>query len=579
VPTLDQPRPAPTPPAYVTLYDLSGDIIARLVELDDLEAEDRLGGIGELRFTLRADDPLLELVLPDALVEWSGRLYRIRELDQQHKGATALVDVYADARWLDLARKRKFGNFPILATLPQAGLVEILKNTGWTAGVDPDPGGVTLYSVEGYDDTVLAHLRRWADVTGYELAFDDTAKTVTLVEAIGQDRGVGFRYGSNLAGFRRRYEPPTATVLYPVGANDLTIDSVNPSGELYVENFDWYVAQGLTLGEARTLHTKEDIWLDNRYLLPLNLYDAAIRRLAELSQPRISYECTVVDLADAAGSGQTPIDIGDIVRVYDATFSVDIATRVVRRVSRPLTPGGDEVELAYLRPTSIVSDGEASRSPDYGRLSILVDQCDAISIGSGASDYAVIALNTTGSASTLVTGGTFVGTASGAGTIRWSHIIDGIGVGTDYETTFADGELVEFSAPSYIADVAEGSHTLSWRAQVIAGAGTVALDAGGARGWLLTSGAYGLGVNTSPNRRVVEEMLELPALGALVDTTMLVELNGSTYLSIVPNRDLVEADTVTTIVGELGAVTELYILPFIIGDPEFGKLDGPGALS
>lgn len=551
----------------VWLYNLAGERVVQLVDLDGLEAEDRLGGISELRFTLRADDPRIELAHPDALVEWGTRVYRIRELDQQHTGGKATVTVHAEARFMDLARRRRFGNFPLLALRPQEGLEAVLKGTGWTVGTDPDPSGTILYSVEGYDDTVLTHLRRWADVTGYELDIDDNALTVTLVDAVGQDRGVGFRYGVNLTGIRRRYEPPVATVLYPVGANDLTIDGVNPSGEQFVENFDWYVAQGLTVSEARALHTKEDIWLDNRYLVPLNLYDAAVRRLAELSQPRISYECSVVDLADAAGT-VTPVELGDTVSVYDDTFGVDIATRVVRRVHRPLTPGGDDVELAYLRPTTTFADEAASRTPDYGSVSVLVDAAEAGTVTSGAVDYAVIAVNTTGSASTLVVGGTFVGTATGAGTIRFSLIVDGLGVGTDYEAEFADGEFVEFSAPSYVADVAEGAHTVAWRAQVVAGAGSVSVEAGAARGWLLTSGAYGLGVNTSPNRRIVEELLDA-TYDALVEASVLVELD--TPISVDDADTLVDATP--------DALVELYIIPFTIGDPVFGALDGPGRLS
>ena len=572
--TLDPPRTVVSADVEpVWLYNLAGEQLAPLVDIDDLTIEDRLGELSLLKLTLRADDPRAGLIVPDVMLRWSDRYYRVAELDQQQSNRGAFVTVIAEALWIDLAHRVKaLGNFPLLGLLAQAGLVSILTGTGWTAGDDPDPGDVTLYSTEGYDDTVLTHLRRWAELTGYELAFDTDARTVSLVEQVGLDRGVGFRYGSNVTKIRRRYEPPTATVLYPLGANGLDITTTNPSGEAYVENFGWYTDQGLTIGQARTLHTRELIQLDEAILLPVNLYDRAVETLAELSQPTISYEADVVDLSDAVGAS-LEFDVGDTVSVYDETFSVDINTRVVRRIYRPLTPGGDEVELSYLRTTS--STVSASRQPDYGSVSILVDQCVASVVSSGALDYAEISFNSTGTA-TAVTGSTFVGVATGSGTCRFSMIVDGNPAGVDVDVKFdaAVDTVVEFSAPSYAADLAAEGHLIVFRAQVVVGAGTIAVAAGGGRGWILTTGAFGLGVNTSPNRRVSEEMLDLAITFSTVDS-YLVELNGPTPTAN-PLRLVVDGEVETLIT--LGTLTDRYVLPFTIGDPLFGAIDGPGVI-
>ena len=554
--------------SLVWVYDLSGTQSFALRDLEGLTIEDRIGEVSSLEFYLRAEDPRAGLLLPDTELRWEDRYFRIFELEQTRSSGGAMVRVYAEDLWSDLSRKIRFANYPVLGLTPQAGLELILKGApgGWVAGDDPDPGGVTLYSREGFDETVLTHVRGWAAVTGYEVLFDSAAKTVTLVDAVGQDRGVGFRYGSNVESIRRRYEPPAATVLYPVGANGLTIDTVNPAGDIFVEDYSWYEAQGLTITEARTKHTKELVLLEEGFLLPLNLFDFATEKIAELAQPIISYECSVVDLTDAVGT-PVPFDVGDTVGVRDETFGVDLTTRVVRRVYRPNDPGNDEVELSFLRTTG--EEARASRTPDYGSVSILVDKTGADETITSIIDFAEIQFNTTGTSSSVV-GGHFVGTATGTGTVEFSFIVDDVVEGPSYAFDFVDAQTVEFSWPTFVADLAAESHTVRWRAQITSGAGTIFLPAEAGRGWLLTTGAFGLGVNSSPNRRFLE---------ALLPYTLEPTTDAFTVL-VAPATDLLEGEIVLASTDStLPTLTERYLLPFQIEDPEFGKLDGLGQLS
>lgn len=552
------------------IYGLDAEQDFALSNVDGLMIEDRLGEVSSIEFTIEASDPRASLLLPDVLVRWRDRYFRVFELTQERSAGGATIRVYGEARWTDLGRKVRFSNFPVLGVTPLAGLVAILKGSGWTA-VDGDAAadGV-LYSREGFDESVLAHLRGWAEITGYELDFDEENLTVGLVDSVGSDRGVGFRYGSNVTQIRRRYEPPRATVLYGVGANSLTFESVHPDGEQYVEDFSWYVAQGLTLSEARALHTKEQVFVDSGFLLPLNLYDRTVERLAVLAQPIISYEASVVDLAEAVGGTGITFEIGDTVAVRDEVFGVDLTTRIVRRVYRPLVPGGDEVELSFLRTTD---DSTETRERAYDSVSILVDKLDVDTTITAATDFAEIAVNTTGT-STVVVGATFLGTATGTGTVRFSFIVDTVAEGGEFEYDFVDGETVEFSFPSYVADLDAASHLLAFRASIIAGTGTIDVLAGEARGWALTTGAFGLGVNTSPNRRVVEELLEVSIDAMSGAFTVLLHPDvGEGTEHFTPS----EAETVSGL--SITALSDRYILPFIIGDPEFGELGSVGALS
>ncbi|MFG0329219.1 MAG: phage tail spike protein [Phycisphaerales bacterium] len=517
-----------TPGPYLWLYDLSGDQVGVLEDVLELELEQRLQSTDELRFAVRGDHPYAAALKPGTVIRYAedgqaDLYYRVRELDQERTGARGvLFYVLAEALWYELGDLYKIGVFNLEAETPASALYWILTDTAWTAAVD-QPADSTPHTLETADETVLAVLRRWAGITGYELAFDTEARTVQLTAAVGEDRGAGFIYGRNVTSIKRRAEPPKATVLYPFGANELTIESANPAGVQYVENFDWYTDQGLSLAEARALHTRVQVWVDERFLGAVALYDRAVERLAELAIPTISYEAAVVDIAHHGTIPET-VGIGDPVRVIDELLEVDLVTRVVRLVHRPLDPAGDDIELAFLRKIApMAGEGSSSgRTIDYGNLAVLVDNSAEQTIADTVTPWGSIQLSVAGT-TTIVTGATLVGLASGSGTLRNELTVDGVTVGEPIDVAFTDGQQVEASWPSFSADLPEGSHLVQWRAYTVAGVGTVDLEDGGARAWLLTQGAYGVGFAGGASQFITEGA---PAIvpAAVTDTLQLTDI-------------------------------------------------------
>lgn len=493
------------PRPLIWIHDLRDAQVVPIHELDELVVEDRLGDLETLGWVMRADDIKARFVLPDRLARYRDRLYRIEEIEQYRDGARPLVKVYAEARWLDLGKVVRAGQFTLLGKTAAEGLTAILTLTGWTGLVDPVD--FSLYSMEDVDSSVLALLRRWAAVVGRELQWDTVAKTVTLVPSLGTDRGTGFRWGHNLRAIKRRYRPPIATRLYAFGASNLEITPVNPDGVQYVENYQWYIDQGLTLAEARARFRKDQVWNDERYLLAINLYDAAVRRLAALSAPVISYELSVADFAKLTATTADDTQLGDTVRVRDADFGIDIPTRVVRIVRHDLRPQDNEIELDYLQPglgeIETVSSS-SSRSIDYGELVILVDQNDIETTVTGVNTpLASVQLTSTGE-TTVVAGATIKGTATGTGTVRWSIAVDGVDQAPTYDFAFTAGP-VEFSWPTFVAGIdAVSTRTVDWRGRVISGTGTIAVAPNEGRGWLLVRGAVGVGISNSPNQAIEE---------------------------------------------------------------------------
>src|SRR5690606_7449855 len=124
--------------------------------------------------------------------------------------------VFCNPSWIRLGWRSRVGPTSILGKSPLEGMTQILQGQTWTVGSTPVDGD--LYTIEEIDGTVLSLLRRWATVTGYELEFDGVTRQVSLVDRIGEDRGIGFFYGHNLATVTRTYAGPEATRLYAIGA-------------------------------------------------------------------------------------------------------------------------------------------------------------------------------------------------------------------------------------------------------------------------------------------------------------------------------------------------------------------------
>ena len=553
----------------IWLTDWLGQRSMQIQVAKNVRIEKFLQGIEQFSFELKLDDQKLDYIHEDQTIEAYGDVWIVDHFEDKHVTA-GYRKVVCNADWIRLSWIIKFGPYSLLGETPEAGLAKILSGTDWTV-VNP-PASVKLYTMEEIDGTILSLLRRWAYITGYEIEFDTINKTVEFKEEVGETRHIGFTWGRNIKEITRTYYPPQATRLYPVGANDLTISNANPTGLPYIENYDFYLAQGLTLTQARARYRKDLPWVDQRYLLEVNLYDAAVARLAKLAQPRIFYKANVFDLSRVMGVDADPMAFGfkpgDYAPIDDEELGLLEQVRITRTVVYPAEPKRDEVELGFLTNGLLdVSDG-GSRDLDYSDIFMIVDQnIDELLINATSTNYGAIALTSAGSAS-VITGSTFVGTASGTGTVEFRMVLDGVTQGQAYSKAFTDGQLVEFSWPSLSSDIPEGAHEIHWRAQVIGGSGIITLEPEAGRSWVLSRGAVGVGVNTSPNAFVSEELDEW--LGAFMEDWT---------IEFVKNVDVLVTTYEDTLTEEYEDLTDEFILPFQLESPVFGEMDSIFGLS
>lgn len=198
--------------------------------------------------------------------------------------------------------------------------------------VNLDAGGTPL-------DIALAAQESY----GCAMRFDTKAKTCTVLYP---DRHtVSGTMLTESAGMRRKpsrtgKSTDLVTRIYPIGADGLTIGSVN-SGKNYVEN-----------------HTYTDkiiwqVWKDERYEDAANLMQDAQAMVDSLATPAVSWEVDLCDLyrADPATWADHKIELHQ--RVQVAYGSAVITALVVEEAVHPCHPENNTVSISNVMPSTI----------------------------------------------------------------------------------------------------------------------------------------------------------------------------------------------------------------------------------
>lgn len=365
-------------------YRSSDEILGVLVLAYNIELRINADGEDTLIFSYPAEAVDSALIQHDTVVELLNRRYRIATIkDGRDAEGKKFFDVECVSLALDLATEFANGytgdgtfpysvnaEFTVDAKTVYGGVEQLLRETsykGWSIGtievpyldtsaeenaiVGGDPN--RTFSMKERANTVLELLRKWAEVTGTRLDLNTKHRTINLLRPAGNEIAapISFRleYAHNITEMRREMKQPETTRLYPFGRDGIGIKDIN-NGSEYLENFDWYKTRyGIDTTVARRQFTKESMWEADEYITAMDLIEAARRKLAELSQPSISYE---IQMASLPGEQELFVDInlGDVVTVKDQDLGIDINTEVVGMTRYWDEPWRDEIELSYLKP-------------------------------------------------------------------------------------------------------------------------------------------------------------------------------------------------------------------------------------
>lgn len=340
------------------LYDLDGIRVGAIGhDFFDLWTDERFRQSEQMIFEIAATHPKAPLIGLDREVIHRGRAYFVTELEEVRDGTATTLHAECDALWYRLADLTFVGTFLIEDRTPAQGLADILDGTGWIVD-ELVTTSTETFSLEMQDRSRLELLRAWERVTGLFLRFDTVQRSVNLVDFPGAATGVSFRYARNITGVRKRRRPPAITVLYPYGADGLSIAGVN-GGEEFLEDFTYYTDQGLTLDEARAQFTRSEVWSDSSIIREADLLAAAQARLAVQAAEETGYEVDVVDLSEQTGVEETAtLRTGDTVRVFDPDLGDDVRPIVTRLRRHWLDPVRNRIELGTI--PNPLSNGAAS---------------------------------------------------------------------------------------------------------------------------------------------------------------------------------------------------------------------------
>lgn len=353
----------------IRVYDLIGNLSAYLENAKNIYTDDFLNDKSILYFEMPFSDPKTRLIQYDGQLVYKNRRYIVTEIeDGMDENGQFTFAVTAELAYIELLN-RVFPVIEINTEELRSGLEKILSGTDWKVGIIETGYEDEIFSLKESRKTALWLVRQVAKIVGLEIQWDSMNRLAHFVKRIGSNRGASFRYRKNLKSVKRTITPPEATVIIPYGKNGLTIADVN-DGKNYVENYDWYVSQGVPLSEARQKYRKEYILEDERFILPGNLKRYAEDMLKEMAFPRISYQVTVLDLSAITGLEEDRFYLGDDVRIYNEDLNLDVTTRILRMKVYPQEPWRNEVELGFLEPglgdvsnDSISSDVQAAQ-PD-----------------------------------------------------------------------------------------------------------------------------------------------------------------------------------------------------------------------
>lgn len=210
-------------------------------------------------------------------------------------------------------------------------LYALLQGSGWTVGV-VDVGGT--FDLESEKESVLANIKKVQELWGGYLVWDSIKKTVSLrSESTWQNyTGFGARYAKNLKSITRIDDRNITTKLYPFGADDLNIGSVN-GGVIYLTNTS-FSSEELV-----------EIWVNQDINTPQALKDAATDHLAKICKPRHKYSIEIRDLRTISGYEHETFDIGHLIDLADEELGIEDRARIIRHRYNVFQPWQNQIDV------------------------------------------------------------------------------------------------------------------------------------------------------------------------------------------------------------------------------------------
>lgn len=283
---------------------------------------------GDKKLTLEVDwQTIKDYAMVEGYIETKTDRYVIKEIKRTSESAATII------AQLDLEALE--GKALTVFTSEERTVTDCLNvafaGTGWTASSE----STKKRTIRMVNTSALGILKQAIGTYRLEAKIDSIAKTLTLSERIGEDRGAYIVSDLNLKALTvssTTYD--FYTEIEPYGKDGLTIESVN-DGVKFLTNYSY------------SSKSKRLIWKDERYTVPEDLMEDAEAKLAEMAAPYVSYASEVRDLA-AMSAKYSVLDfhLGDTVILSDPVTGTREQQRIVGLKEYPKHPEDNTVTLA-----------------------------------------------------------------------------------------------------------------------------------------------------------------------------------------------------------------------------------------
>jgi len=275
------------------LYDtVDGQEKAIPLPIEDADAYrvHKYNGADTLNFEIQRNNPLYSKISEEVKIEGFNNRFIVKKIDEHSDFVVVECELDYDDFKVDIFKDYRKTNQTIVNIM-----TDILP-TGWQVNYGTGVDVTQRRTVEESDGQAFKLATPYnmldAITSAYEVVFNfDVINKILYVinpesytasgEFIMKDLNLtDLGFNGDSSNFITR--------LYAYGKKDestgeyVTIESVN-DGKEYVSNFQY--SDKIVCGT----------WVDERYTVPINLYNAAVDKLAELSKPQRSYTCNVIN--------------------------------------------------------------------------------------------------------------------------------------------------------------------------------------------------------------------------------------------------------------------------------------------
>lgn len=310
------------------VYDTSHNAIQPLVNYQGLCISEEVNGETQISFSMPRTE--LDRIKEEYYIRTPDNEFIIKEISIDT--SNDMVNVVAVINVEEL-KGTPIKNFESVEKTPlsciQLALSYVAKS-GWTVQSNIQKKRTLRQTQKSIWDIIQSALNLYMA----EISVDAINKVIVFNDKIGEDKGAYFMEDLNLRSLSVSSDTyDLVTRIYPVGANGLTIASVN-DGKDYVDNNE-YSNKVIAM-----------YWEDNRYIAAKSLRDDAIEKLETLAKPTRSYSATVIDLAAISGLDVFDYNVGDTIWLKSKTGGTNEKHRIVSMQSYPQSPESNTCTLS-----------------------------------------------------------------------------------------------------------------------------------------------------------------------------------------------------------------------------------------